>query len=87
MLTPMVGETGVGWDTFQFFSNIAENICDRDFELRRRGRGILPLQILLISYAVTSIVATEYGVNDPWSNWTVHGVRRDSVKCVRFTGS
>ena len=43
-----VGETGVGWDTFHFFSNIGENIYDRDFELTRQGRIFLPLQTLLI---------------------------------------
>ena len=43
-----VGETGVGWDTFQFLSNIADTIYDRDFELTRQGRGILPLQTLLL---------------------------------------
>ena len=26
-----IGETGVGWEIFHFFSNIAENIYDRDF--------------------------------------------------------
>ena len=25
-----IGETGVGWDTFHFFSNIAETIYDED---------------------------------------------------------
>ena len=64
----IVGETKVGWDTFHFFLNIAENIYDTYFELTRQGRGILPLQIVLISYVVTSFVATEYGVNDTWSN-------------------
>ena len=39
-----VGETGVSRDTFYFFSNIAENIYNRDFDLTRQGRGILPLQ-------------------------------------------
>ena len=63
-----VGETGVSRDTFYFFSNIAENIYDRDFGLTGQGRGILPLQTVLISYVVTSFVATEYGVNDTWSN-------------------
>ena len=63
----IVGETGVGWDTFNLFSNIAENIYDTYFELTRQGRGILPLQTLLISYVVTSFVATEYGVNDTGS--------------------
>ena len=59
-----IGETGVSWDTFHThaFSNIAENIYDRDFDLTLQGRGILPLQTGLISYAVTSIVATEYVV-------------------------
>ena len=87
-----VGETGVSWDTFHFFSNIAENIYDRDFDLTLQGRGILPLQTGLISYVVTSFVATEYGVNDTWSNCPNLPrpnltVRRDSVKGVRFTGS
>ena len=93
-LDNIVGETGVGWDIFHFFSNIAENIYDRHFELTRQGSGILPLQPLLKSCVVTSFVATEYGVNDTWSNCpnlprhgAVHGVRRDSVKCGRFTGS
>ena len=65
----VVGETGVGWDTFNFFSNIAGNIYGRNFELTRQGRAILPLQTLLgpLTYDVTSIVATERGVNDPWS--------------------
>ena len=62
-----LGETGVSRDTFYFFSNIAENIYDRDFDLTRQGRGILPLQTGLISYVVTSFVATEYGVKDTWS--------------------
>ena len=48
-----VGETDVSRDTFYFFSNIAENIYDRDFDLTRQGRGILPLQTGLISYVVT----------------------------------
>ena len=30
LLNPSVGETGVGLDTFHFFSNIAETIYDRD---------------------------------------------------------
>ena len=89
-------ETGVGWDTFHFFSNIAENIYDRNFEMPRQGRGILPLQTLLISYVVSSLFTTEYGVNDTWSNcpnlprhgvgWDSTQVHRDSGKCVRFTG-
>ena len=58
----------VGWDTFHIFSTIAENIYDIDFELTRQGRRILPLHILLFSYVVTLFVATEYGVNDTWSN-------------------
>ena len=28
---------------------------------------MLPLHTLLLSYVVTSFVATEYGVNDTWS--------------------
>ena len=80
-------ETGVGWDTFHFFSesNIDENIYDRNFELTRQGRGILPLQTLLLSYVVTSLVATEYGVNDTWShcpNLPRHGVGLDSTRCT-----
>ena len=47
---------------------MAENIYDRDFELTRQGRGILPLQTLVLSYVVTSFAATEYGVNDKWAN-------------------
>ena len=92
-----IGETGVSWDTFHFFSNITENSYDIDFELTRQGRGILPIQTLLISYVVISFVKTEYGMNDTWSNcpnlphhgevWTVNGARRDSVKGVRFKGS
>ena len=39
-----VGETGVSRDTFHFFSNIAHNIYDRDFDLTQQGRAILPLQ-------------------------------------------
>ena len=58
-------ETGVVWDTFHFFSTIAESI---DLELTRQGRGILPLQRLLVSYVVTSFIATKYGVKDTWSN-------------------
>ena len=76
-----VGETGVSRDTFHFFSNIAENIYDRDFNLTRQGRGILPLQTGLISYVVTSFVATEY--NDTWSNCPNlprHGVGWDSTR-------
>ena len=53
----VLGETGVGWDTFTFFSNIAENIYDSDFELTRQGSGILPLQNYYISCVVTSFVA------------------------------
>ena len=34
----IVGETKVGWDTFHFFSNIAENMYDTYFELTRQGR-------------------------------------------------
>ena len=65
-----IGETGVGWDTFKYFSTIAENIYDRNFELTRQGRAILPLHIYYLSYVVTSFIATvtEYGVNDTWSN-------------------
>ena len=48
------GETGVGWDSFHFFSTIAENIYDIDLELTRQGRG----QRLLVSCVVTSVVAT-----------------------------
>ena len=54
--------------TLHFFSTIAENIYDIDFELTRQERGIFPLQTLLFSYVVTSFVATEYGVNDTWPN-------------------
>ena len=84
-LTPncQVGETGVSWDTFHFFSNIAENMYDRDFDLTLQGRGILPLQTGLISFVVTSFVATEYGVNDTWSNCPNlprHGVGWDSTR-------
>ena len=78
-----VGETGVSWDTFHFFSNITENMYDIGFELTRQGRGILPLQTLLISYLVTSFVTTEYGVNDTWSNCPNlprHGVCWDSKR-------
>ena len=64
----IVGETGVGWDNFHFFSNIAKTIYNKDFELTRQGRGILTQQTGLISYVVTLFVATEYGVNDRWSN-------------------
>ena len=53
-----VWETGVGWDTFNFFSNIAEDIYERDFELTQ-GRGILPVQTLLQTYVVPSFIATE----------------------------
>ena len=77
-----IGETGVSRDTFYFFSNIAENIYDRDFDLTLQGRGILPLQTGLISYVVTSFVATGYGVNDKWSNCPNlprHGVGWDST--------
>ena len=80
-LNVFVGETGVSWDTFHFFSNIAENIYNRDFDLTRQGRGILPLQTGLISYVVTSFVETEYGVNETYSNCpnlARHGIRRDS---------
>ena len=59
MMMMLIGETGVGWDTFHFFSNIAENIYDRDFELTRQERGILPLQTLLLNYVVPSFIATE----------------------------
>ena len=82
MTTP-VGETGVSRDTFHVFSNIAENIYDRDFGLTRQGRGILPLQTGLISYVVTSFVETEYGVKDTWSscpNLPRHGVGWDSTR-------
>ena len=78
-----LGETGVSWDTFNFSSNITENIYDIDFELTRQGRGILPLQTLLISYVVTSFVKTEYGINDTCSNCpylTRHGVGWDSTR-------
>ena len=81
-----VGETGVSWDTFHFFSNITENIYDIDFELTRQGRGILPQPTLLKSY-VTSFFTTEYGINDTWPNCpnlSRHGASRDSVKGVRF---
>ena len=70
---------------------------DRDLELTRQGRGILPLQTGLLKLCYHLFVATEYGVNDMWSNClnlprdgevgTVYGVYRDSVECVRFTGS
>ena len=76
-------EDWVGWDIFHFFANIAENIYDRDFELTRQGTGILPLQTALISYVVTSFVATEYGVKDTWSNCPNlprHGVGWDSTR-------
>ena len=79
----VVGETGVSWDTFYFFSNISENIYDTDFVLTRQGRGILPLQTGLISYVVTSFVATVYSVNDTWSscpNLPRHGVVWDSTR-------
>ena len=75
----------VGWDTFQFFSNIAENIYDRKFELTRQGRGIIPVQTGLISHFVISLVATEYGVNDARSNYPNlphHGVGWDSTRCT-----
>ena len=81
--THSAGETGVGWDTFHFSSNIAEKIYDRNFELTRQGREILHLQTLLLSYVVTSLVATEYGVNDTWSNFSNlprHGVGWDSTR-------
>ena len=51
-LCTWLGETRVGWDT-NFFSNIAENIYDRNFELTRRGT--LPLQTVLLSYVLTSL--------------------------------
>ena len=76
-----VGDTGVSRDTFHFFSNTARNIYDRDFDLTRQG--ILPLQTGLISYVVTSFVATEYDVNDTWSNCPTlprHGVGWDSTR-------
>ena len=79
----LLGETGASRDAFYFFSNIAENIYDRDFDLTRQGRGILPLQTRLISYVVTSFVATEYGVKDTWSNCPNlprHGVDWDSTR-------
>ena len=52
--------------TFFTFSQISPKIftIEINFELTRQGRGILPLQTLLLSYVVTSLVATEYGVND-----------------------
>ena len=78
-----VGENGVSRDTFNFFSNIAENIYGRDFDLTRHGRVFLPLQTGLISYVVTSFVATEYGVNDTWSNCPNlprHGVGWDNTR-------
>ena len=56
---------------------------DRKFELTRQGRGIIPVQTLLLSYVVTSLVATEYGVNDGWSNCPNlphHGVGWDSTR-------
>ena len=68
---------------FHFFSNSAENIYDRNFELTRQGSGILPLQTILLSYVVTSLIATEYGVNDTWSNCPnppCHGVVWDSTR-------
>ena len=34
-----VGETVVGWDTFHFFTNIAENIYDRLFRNDTTGKG------------------------------------------------
>ena len=83
MCIVVVGETGDSWDTFHFFSNISENIYDRDFDLTRQGRGFLRLQTGLISYVVTSFVATEYGVNDTWSscpNLPRHGVGWDSTR-------
>ena len=43
------------------FSQYRQNMYDRDFELTRQGRGILPLQTVLISFVVTSFVVTEYG--------------------------
>ena len=63
-----IGETGVSRDTFHFFSNIAENMYDRDLELTRQGRGILPLQTRSLKLCYHLFVATEYGVNDTWSN-------------------
>ena len=79
----LVRETWVSRDTFHFFSNIAKNIHDIDFDLTRQGRGILPLQTGLISYVVTSFGATEYDVNDTWSNCPNlprHGVGWDSTR-------
>ena len=53
----MLGETRVGWDTFNFFSNIAENIYEKKLRIGTSNN----------SYVVTSLVATDYGVNDTWS--------------------
>ena len=63
-----IGETGVSRDIFHFFSNIAENMYDRHLELTRQGRGILPLKTGLLKLCYHLFVATEYGVNDTWSN-------------------
>ena len=41
---------------------------DRDLELTRLGMGILPLQTGLLKLCYQLFVATEYGVNDTWSN-------------------
>ena len=64
-----VGETGLVGTLFTFsqispkiFTIEISNCHDKD------RWGILPLQTLLINYVVTSFVATDYGVNDTWSN-------------------
>ena len=52
--------------------------------MTRQGMGILPLQNVLLSYVVTSLVATEYGVNDTWQNCPNlprHGVAWYSTRC------
>ena len=58
-----------GWlGHFSLFLEYRRKYLDRDFELTRQGRGILPLQTVLIIYVVNSFVATKYGVRDTWSN-------------------
>ena len=48
-----IGETGVSRDTFHFFSNIAENMYDRDLELTRQGRIIFLYKQVYLCYVIT----------------------------------
>ena len=87
---PVVGCLGLAHHAHSDVLGQGLSILKNNFQKLTQGRGILPLQTGLIRYVVISLVATEYGVNDTWSNCPNlhrHGVGWDSVKCMRFTGS